>query len=135
MSDLAARGLAWTTVAAMLAALLLGGMHPAAAGLFDHPWDKLAHLGYFLVLALLLMQAIPGRWRLGLALALLIGAADELHQLLLPGREPGIVDWLADFCGAGIGLFLHRACNGPAGGEKEAIPVGQDASKSRRGPA
>lgn len=107
---MAERILMGTMVLAMLFALFVGGAQPAAAGMIAAPWDKLAHLGYFLVLAILLRHVLPGRWWPSLAIALLIGASDELHQLMLPGREPSFADWLADLCGAGIGLALHRAC-------------------------
>ena len=37
---------------------------------------------------------------LGLALVLLTGAADELHQSTLPHRDADVMDWLADAAGA-----------------------------------
>ena len=41
-------------------------------------------------------------------LALLVGAADEVHQSLLPGRVAGWDDWLADVVGTGLGLIRFK---------------------------
>lgn len=72
------------------------------------PWDKLAHVGFFLALTVLLMQALPSPWWLAPLLAVLVGAGDEWHQLSLPGRQAGWTDVLADAAGAGLGLAVHR---------------------------
>jgi VanZ family protein len=53
------------------------------------------------------------RWGIGmpllaaLLLPLAVGAADEWHQLYLPGRDGSVDDWLADAVGIGLaGLAL-----------------------------
>jgi VanZ family protein len=94
----------------MLAALFVGGAQSGAGSLFVAPWDKLAHIVFFFSLTLLL----SGGFNFGIAttavLALLIGALDEFHQLWLPGRFPGVGDWLADVVGVvlAIGLIVLK---------------------------
>ncbi|MGZ5013834.1 MAG: VanZ family protein [Methylobacter sp.] len=82
--------------------LFIAGSQPQAAGLFVSPVDKLAHLLYFgtLTFAIVMSNTMPLKYAAILTVAL--GAADELHQMLLPGRTPGIDDWLADCLGAVI---------------------------------
>lgn len=79
--------------------LFLAGSQPQAAGLFVSPVDKLVHFIYFgmLTFAIVMSNTMPLKYAAILAVAL--GAADELHQMLLPGRTPGIDDWLADCLG------------------------------------
>jgi VanZ family protein len=101
------RGCSLAAALAMVAALFVGGSQPAAAGMFAAPWDKLAHVGYFLALTLLLMHGLRGPWWLAPLLAVLVGAGDEWHQLSLPGRQAGWIDVLADAVGAGLGLVVH----------------------------
>lgn len=91
----------------MVFALLVGGAQPGAVGLFTPPLDKLAHMAYFLVFTLLLLQILPRHRWLCLVIAMLIGGAEELHQWWLPGREANLFDWLADATGASVGLFLQ----------------------------
>lgn len=80
-------------------ALFVLGAQPFAVGVVPPPFDKLAHAvafaGFFLVLDSALVMPL---W-LALCIPLLISAADELHQLVLPGREPGLGDWLAGLFG------------------------------------
>jgi VanZ family protein len=42
----------------------------------------------------------------GALLAALLGAADELHQLYLPGRVASVADWLADLVGVLVAAGL-----------------------------
>lgn len=96
----------------LTAGLFFGGSQPVAAGLFKSGWDKLAHVAVFAVMGLAYGLA-SGRqgWRMLLWCvlgALAVGAMDELHQLRLPGREPGWDDLLADGVGGLLGgLGLH----------------------------
>ena len=107
----------------MVAGLFAGGAQPAAVGLFTAPWDKLAHVVAFAVLAALMAMALqakppqPGAcWALrpGAALAVAallagaVGVADELHQATLPGRLAGLDDLLADAVGICVGLWVAR---------------------------
>jgi VanZ family protein len=92
----------------MIFALFYGGSQPAAVGLFPAPWDKLAHVGFFMVLTLLLLQLLPRPLWAVVVLALLVGIGDEWHQLSLPGRQAGWEDLTADLVGVLLAVGLHR---------------------------
>ena len=98
----------------LTAGLFIGGAQPVAAGLFKPGWDKLAHVIVFAGFGAAFGVA-SGRqgWRMLLWCvlgALAVGCMDELHQLRLPGREPGWDDVLADGVGGLLGgLSLHGA--------------------------
>jgi VanZ family protein len=101
---------------ALLAALVLlavyvwGNSLPEAAGLIPPPWDKLAHLAWYAVLAGLLLLGLGRRaWLWVLAGTLLLAGWDEWHQFALPGRSPGIDDWLADALGVLAGIVISHA--------------------------
>ena len=78
------------------------------------PIDKVVHVGMYGMLGLLLVRAVlagraldpwPIGWLLLLAAAMSsLGAADELHQLFIPGRDAEVGDWLADTIGGVCGL-------------------------------
>ena len=98
---------------ALLAALVLlavyvwGNSLPEAAGLIPPPWDKLAHLVWYAILAGLLLQGLGRRaWPWVLAGTLLLAGWDEWHQFALPGRSPGVYDWLADALGVMVGVGI-----------------------------
>lgn len=97
---------------ALLFGIFVLGSHPAAGHLFLPPWDKLAHLVLFAVIAATIATAWPRlHWAGVLSLGLLIAFADEIHQIFLPERHPGWDDGLADLVGLAIGLLLiahHR---------------------------
>lgn len=87
--------------------LLFGfGSTPASGGLVATPWDKVVHLGVFASLAISLRIAMPRQSIALIAiLTLCIGAADELHQIFVPNRQPDLDDWLADLAGTAVGLL------------------------------
>jgi hypothetical protein len=98
------RRIACIALSAILVVLLfwLGSM-PFAAGLFPDRWDKVAHCLFFGLLAGLLHAGFGGRRALlAVALVMLVGALDELHQGTLPGRSEDIFDWLADAIAASV---------------------------------
>jgi VanZ family protein len=76
--------------------------------------DKLAHGGWFFLLALLAWRAArdgegwPRRRRIvGLLVgAVLWGVSDEWHQSFVPGRAVEAADLLADVAGAALALAL-----------------------------
>ncbi len=79
------------------------------------PWDKVAHLTAYAVLAWSLDLALRRtrhdlpiyRRHLAVFLAVaLFGLTDELHQAFIPGREPSGWDLVADACGAVLGLAV-----------------------------
>lgn len=85
---------------------------------FSHA-DKVVHAAAFGLLAALSARALlaaglPARRVLWLALlaASLYGAADELHQSFVPGRDPDPWDWAADTAGgalaAAVAVVLPR---------------------------
>lgn len=94
--------------------LFVLGSHPASANLFAPPWDKLAHVLVFATLAIAISAAWP---RLSLPAVFLIGAligiSDEIHQSIVPDRQPGWDDALADFGGIALGLLLWQQRPGP----------------------
>lgn len=108
MNRLQLRILSAFALACMLLALFAGGAQPEAAGLIPAPWDKLAHFAVFAVLAALMRYGLGLHAMIAVLAALLIGAADEFHQMMLPGRFPGFDDWLADLIGALTGVWLCR---------------------------
>lgn len=86
-----------------------GNSQPEAAGLIPAPWDKLAHLAWYAVLSGLLLTGFGRRaWTWIFAAMLLLAGWDEWHQATLPGRQPGMDDWIADAVGVSIGLWVAR---------------------------
>jgi VanZ family protein len=72
-------------------------------------WDKAQHALAFVALAVLGLQAYPGRWvRLWLGL-LLLGAAIEVAQTVVGWRQGDVADWVADAVGVALGVVLFRA--------------------------
>ena len=83
-------------------------------------WDKLAHLLVYAALGAFFMLPLAGGRLSGvtlstmaaaIALSLVYGVSDELHQMFTPGRSPDIRDVIADTIGAaagvgGIGLIV-----------------------------
>lgn len=78
---------------------------------------KLAHVGEYAVLALLLYPSLSGRkhaarWVLLACLA--YAFTDELHQAFVPGRGPSLIDCAIDVAGAALGaLLIHVFRHGP----------------------
>jgi VanZ family protein len=76
--------------------------------------DKALHAIEYAGLAFLLCRALRGeglRWRSALVIAILItsayGASDEWHQSHVFGRQPDILDWVADTSGAATGAIVY----------------------------
>jgi VanZ family protein len=73
-------------------------------------FDKIAHFGAYAVLgALLAFAAARSRAPLAVAVALgvLYGASDEIHQMFVPGRSPDVLDWAADAAGVLTACLLY----------------------------
>lgn len=106
-----ARGSAWRSALFYLPAvawaaflLALGGTPNLHGPSTDLPLDKLAHFGLYGTLGAFVVWGWRRSGRLGplpflLALAMLVGAADEVHQRSVPGRTSDIMDWVADTTG------------------------------------
>ncbi len=103
----------WLAVAVVAVVLLFVlGAQPFAVGIVPPPFDKLAHALVFGAMLLVLDCALVLPLWLAMLVTLLLSVADELHQLWLPGRVPGVADWLAGAVGvlvvAGWRLFRRR---------------------------
>jgi len=98
---------------ALTVGLFYLGSQPFAVGLFDPPYDKIAHFVLFFALASVFWLAVGGRWSLLVVLFVAgLGALDEWHQAYLPGRSVDLSDFLADLaaavCAVGILLLWRR---------------------------
>ena len=73
-------------------------------------WDKLHHCAAYAVGGAAIAYALAGRlpW-LAVALGVLYGASDELHQRFVSGRNADVRDWVADAVGVLAGVFLYRS--------------------------
>lgn len=111
---------------------------PVPAWDFPHA-DKLLHLGEFAIFGALVCRALAlgGEGldpRLAATAAVLVGAvygaADELHQALVPGRDSSLADLLVDAVGSAVGalfwwrVMLRRLGVGPKAGRGPAGPIG-----------
>lgn len=111
----------------VIANLFYHGAQSYAVDAVPAPWDKLAHFTLFVGLGLLISTALGGRRPLVvLALCALVGGTDEMAQMLTPGREVDLSDWMADISGAWFALlvlhFLKTAPTAPAGPPPDALP-------------
>jgi VanZ family protein len=66
--------------------------------------DKLAHVAEYAVLGFLLAKSfsslpLAARFCVVIGLGVLCGGLDELHQHLIPGRQPDWYDFFADSAG------------------------------------
>jgi VanZ like family len=106
----AARWMAFLLAAAIPLGLLVGGAQPFAVGLVPAPWDKLAHMAVYAVLACAIGFASrrhgPSAMLIGFVGALLVGGLDEFSQMHLPGRTAELDDLVADAVGAALGTVV-----------------------------
>ncbi len=76
-----------------------------------HPIDWIGHFGMYFGLGFLLarvgaLRGWSGRRLLVVAALLSVfGALDELHQLLIPGRDCELGDWIVDSLGGATGVL------------------------------
>lgn len=74
-------------------------------------WDKLQHCVAYAAGGAAFAHAVGGRGRgpwTAVALGVLYGASDEIHQFFVPGRSSDVRDWLADALGVLAGVFIYR---------------------------
>ena len=78
--------------------------------------DKLMHVAEYLVLGLLLVRALRATLRvsrplfaalIAIGVVAVVGAADEYHQLFVPGRQGDLLDLTADVAGGAISQLLY----------------------------
>jgi len=78
--------------------------------------DKVAHMGEYLVLGLLLVRALRASLRvsrplfaamIAIGIVVTVGASDEFLQSFIPGRNSDILDLLADVLGGAIAQIVY----------------------------
>lgn len=78
--------------------------------------DKLLHTLEYSVLGFLMVRWIyfdfpvkPNKWKNSVSILLggIFGALDEVYQLLIPGRFADPFDWMMDFIGVCLGVFIY----------------------------
>lgn len=114
MEAVVLRVLAYAPAAVWAALLLfLGGRSDVPAVESPLPLDKAAH---FLLYGLLGVLTAAG-WRRArqwpvlawpVAMALLVGAIDELHQRSVRGRSAELADWITDVIGILVGVWMIK---------------------------
>jgi VanZ family protein len=112
------RGLRWLPAAAQAALIFVlsaqPDLHLADEAQLDFVLHKVGHLAVYALLAALVAWALdlPGAtrsrlWTVSVAVCLLYGASDELHQSLVQGRHPSAGDVAIDTLGALLGLAAY----------------------------
>ena len=102
---------------------------------FPHA-DKLVHFGMYAVMGVLAYKAIvdardrPPMWLLALVAGgvAMVGAIDELHQSIVPGRSSDPLDWLADATGGIVAVVAMRALT-DLGWMRRTAVAGADAAR------
>ena len=100
--------LAWAAVIFALSSIPSLG---TGLGVWDLVLRKLAHVGEYAVLGLLLVRALRAPVP-AFAAGVLYAATDELHQRFVPGRLGSPLDVLVDAVGVALGIWLWRARRG-----------------------
>ena len=108
--DTLTRSVALAIAAAMAVMLFVGADEAGRQSLVPGPYlDKVAHAGYFGVFALAVDRGLAVRTVVpAIAGAFALGAADELHQRDVPGRDADVLDWCADAFGAVAAVAWRR---------------------------
>ena len=114
MTDAEASSRGWVAVALWLALQVTLTSLPGKAipVSLPHPLDWAGHFCLYGGLGALIARAAAlHRWpmRRLVWMGVLLsgwGAADELHQLFIPGRSAEVSDWASDTLGASLGLFV-----------------------------
>lgn len=105
------RAVAYAPLGLWAAAVLVVGSLQLGRSPLPSGSDKAAHFVMYGVGGAL--AALAGRlsgtsgWA-GLAFVALVGAVDELHQRVVPGRHGDLEDWVADMAGALVFYVLVR---------------------------
>jgi VanZ family protein len=118
MTGAVGRGLRWLPAAAQAALIFVlsaqPDLHLADEAQLDFVLHKAGHLAVYALLAAFVAWALdlPGAvrsrlWTASIAVCLLYGASDELHQSLVQGRHPSAGDVAIDTLGALLGLAAY----------------------------
>ena len=90
---------------AWAALIFAASSQPGSSVGLPPPWDKLAHLTAYAVLAGLL-RAGGLNPAAAFLIAALYGVSDEWHQSFVAGRDANPGDWLADALGAALASWF-----------------------------
>lgn len=89
------------------------GLKPTTVSQLNYRLRKLIHfIEYFLLAVLLFIALSLFRMKYYLKIVIILGACityavfDEVHQMFVPGRGPGIRDVFIDSCGAVSAVFI-----------------------------
>ena len=108
----------WLPPIAQMAIIFVASSIPDPGPLPGGVSDKSGHsIGYAILGAVLLRALARARWPgvtwktalLAILIATAYGISDELHQWLVPGRSPEVLDVVADMNGAAIAVALIGA--------------------------
>jgi VanZ family protein len=110
----------WGPVVAHMALLFFASAFPDAGTVTLSFSDKVLHIAAYAPLGFLILRALT-RGRLAaitwprvlaaVALSVLYGLTDEIHQMFVPGRTADPVDLLADGVGAALGAAALASLN------------------------
>ncbi|MDP1525026.1 MAG: VanZ family protein [Rhodocyclaceae bacterium] len=97
------------------------GAQPFAAGLFQSPWDKLAHFIAYATLTVLLRIGIGGGkpWLLVVLIGI-IGGFDEWRQITIPGRSAELADLATNIAAAVVAIMV---CEWHAKNRQPSLPA------------
>ncbi|MFB0516121.1 MAG: VanZ family protein [Candidatus Neomarinimicrobiota bacterium] len=106
------------TLWAFLYAVLIIGLSSIPGKSFpDVKWlthGKLIHMGEYFIFGILVSHAAGYRvmvlgqlFLFTLLIAAAFGALDETYQILIPGRDNSLADWVADVVGVVLGSLLY----------------------------
>jgi len=70
--------------------------------------QNLLHIPAYAILSILLLQVLGQRLLLVIVGTIVFGIVNELIQLAIPGRYPGLLDIGLNTIGALVGIFLFR---------------------------
>ncbi len=101
------RSLFWAGVVGLSAlSVTLQDYLPPVGGV----WNKLQHVLAYAVLSALGGRAYPAKKQVAALFfgLVVLGGALEAIQTIVPGREAGVADAIANAVGTGIGLFAER---------------------------
>ena len=95
----------WVLTAAWMTGITVASAQPGGQVGLPPGVDKVAHFLEYAVLGYLSTRATRAPLT-GFLVAAVFGATDEVHQAFVPGREPGLGDWMADLAGGFVGARL-----------------------------
>jgi VanZ like family len=105
------RNLSFVTLVILVTALFWLGTKTQWISLFaiNPPADKIVHSVVFgFIAALLWFYLLTPRPAMVFMIALTLGAADEMHQLYIPGRTASFADFAADLAGAALIVIILK---------------------------